>query len=74
MLNTISTKLKCDAKDCKNEAKFFFETKGRSGKCFLCESCLNAILAEGRRQTVPKSPQNTMKKRLDRWAEEANNG
>ncbi len=73
MLSIIFNKTKCDVRDCKNDAVAVFEVKGRQGRCFLCESCLATIAAEGRSRSVPRSPQNAIKKRLDRKSEEARN-
>ena len=73
MLTTITNKTKCDVRDCKNDAQYFFETKGRSGKCFLCSKCLEQIVAQGKTVTVPKSPKNAIKKQMERKLEEQNN-
>ena len=70
MLTNTTVKTKCDVKDCKNPAEFAFETKGRQGRCYLCEACLEQLLNEGRKLRVPKSPKNAIKKQLDRRAEE----
>ena len=70
MVTKTTAKTKCDVKDCKNSAEFAFETKGRQGRCFLCRACYEKLLEEGRKQRVPKSPQNAIKKQLDRRAEE----
>ncbi len=72
MLNNIFNKIKCDVKDCKNDATCSFDVKLRGGKCFLCDSCLAALTSDGRQRTVPKSPQSAIKKRLEHRAEEAN--
>ena len=72
MVTKTTIKTKCDVKDCKNGAEFAFETKGRQGKCFLCKECYEKLLEEGRKLRVPKSPQNAIKKQLDRREEERN--
>ena len=72
MLTTITNKIKCDVKDCKNDATYFFATKGRVGKCFLCEQCLAKLSAQGKTLSVPKSPKNAIKKQMERKIEEQN--
>lgn len=72
MINAITTKTKCDVRDCKNDAQFCFETKGRQNKCFLCAQCLARLSADGRAMTVPKSPKNAIKRQMDKRVEEAN--
>lgn len=58
-------KLKCDVKDCKNLASFSFPSKGRVGKFFLCEQCLQNIVQEVSKSTTPKSPKNTIKRIIE---------
>ncbi len=65
MLQNVTTKTKCDVRNCKNNAAYNFEIKGR-GKCFLCADCLEELFAEYRAHTVPKSPQNIIKKKQER--------
>ena len=70
MLTPITNKTKCDVKDCKNDADYQFATKGRAGKCFLCLKCLAELATQGKTVTVPKSPQNTIKRKMDMKSEE----
>ena len=74
MITKITNKTKCDVKDCKNDATYFFATKGRVGKCFLCSKCLAELIAQGTAVSVrvPKSPKNTIKKQMERKIEEQN--
>lgn len=72
MLTTITNKTKCDVKDCKNDAVYFFATKGRVGKCFLCSDCLAKLSTQGRTLSVPKSPKNAIKRQMERKIEEQN--
>ena len=72
MLTTITNKTKCDVKDCKNDAVYYFATKGRMGKCFVCAQCLDKLISQGRTLRTPKSPQNTIKKQMERKIEEQN--
>ena len=72
MLTTITNKTKCDAKDCKNDAVYFFATKGRVGKCFLCSKCIEKLTTQGKTLCVPKSPKNAIKKQMERKIEEQN--
>lgn len=70
MLTTITNKTKCDVRDCKNDAQYFFSTKGRNGKCFLCANCLAELSTQGRTVTVPKSPKNAIRKKMEMKQEE----
>ena len=70
MLTTITNKIKCDVKDCKNDAVYFFPTKGRVGKCFLCSKCLEELTAQERTLRVPKSPKNAIRKKMEIKIEE----
>lgn len=72
MIFSTTVKTKCDVKDCKNDAKYFFPAKTRNGKFFLCNDCLNGICADGRSLCVPKSPQNAIKRQIDKKSEEQN--
>ena len=72
MLTQISNKTKCDVRDCKNDAEFQFAVKGR-GRCCLCNKCLAELAAQGRTVTVPKSPKNTIKRKMEMKSEEGNN-
>ena len=73
MLTPITNKTKCDVRDCKNDAEYQFATKGRTGKCFICSRCLSELSAQGRTVTVPKSPKNTIKKKMELRSEEQDN-
>lgn len=64
MLKRLSTKTKCDVRDCKNYAVYLFETKGLHGKCFLCEDCLAKLSDESKVRAVPKSPQSAFNKKM----------
>lgn len=65
MIFTATVKTKCDVKNCKNDAEYFFETKGRNGKCFLCKHCYDALASDALKKRVPKSPKNTIRKLMD---------
>ena len=73
MLTPITSKTKCDVRDCKNDAEFTFATKGRVSKCFLCSKCLAALSTQGRTVTIPKSPTNAIKKKMEMKSQEQNN-
>ena len=72
MLTLISNKTKCDVRDCKNDAEYQFATKGRAGKCFLCSKCLAELTNQGATLRVPKSPKNTIKKKMELKSQEDN--
>lgn len=65
MIYTTTARTKCDVKNCKNAAVYYFETKGAFGKCFLCESCYERIADETLRSRAPKSPQNAIKRKQE---------
>ena len=70
MLTPITNKTKCDVKDCKNDADYQFATKGRAGKCFLCSKCLEQLSSQGMALRAPKSPKNTIKRKMEMKSEE----
>ena len=70
MLTPITSKTQCDVRDCKQEAEFSFATKGRVGKCFLCRKCLAELTAQAKTLSVPKSPTNTIKKKMELKSQE----
>ena len=72
MLQPITNKTKCDVRDCKNNAEYQFAIKGRAGRCYLCSKCLSDIAGEGLAPRVPKSPQNTIKKKMELKNKEQN--
>lgn len=72
MLTKSTEKIKCDVKDCKNDAQSYFAAKGLRGKFFICESCLNKLVADAKNERVPKSPQNTIKRKIDVKQKEEN--
>ena len=72
MLTPITNKTKCDVRDCKSDAEYQFSTKGRTGRCFLCSKCLEEMIAEARTIRVPKSPKNTIKKKMELISQEQN--
>ena len=72
MLTAITNKTKCDVRDCKNDADFQFATKGRAGRCFICTKCLAELTAQGATLRVPKSPKNTIMKKMELKSQEQN--
>lgn len=74
MIQPITNKTKCDVRDCKNDAEFSFPIKGRAGRCFLCSKCLTELTFEGKAHTIPKSPKNTIKKKMELKSKEQNYG
>ena len=72
MLTRITNKTKCDVRDCKNDAEFTFATKGRVGRCFLCSKCLAQLTSQAKTLSVPKSPTNTIKKKMELKSQEQN--
>ncbi len=71
MITKTTDKTKCDVKDCKNAAGYCIPAKGRTGKFFLCSACFNKLCEEVLRTVTPKSPKNTIKKIIDKKAEES---
>ena len=70
MLYLTTEKTKCDVKDCKNMAHWYLPVKGRVGKTFLCDECRDQLYKEAIACSTPKSPRNTIKKIIDKKAEE----
>ena len=70
MIIKTTEETKCDVKDCKNTAHCYVPAKGRVGKFFLCKQCFDALANEVLRTVTPKSPKNTIKKIIDKKAEE----
>ena len=70
MLTPITNKTKCDVRDCKNNAEFQFDVKGRAGKCFLCSKCLKELTDQATAVRVPKSPKNTIRKKMELKSQE----
>ena len=60
-----NTNILCDRQNCTNTAKYRFAVKGRMRYCNLCESCMQELYREIAEHTVPRSPQNKIKKTLD---------
>ncbi len=55
----------CDMHCCTNKAEYYFETKGRLGRFFVCKDCMATLLADYKQRTTPKSPKNAIKKAID---------
>ena len=72
MLTPTTVKTKCDVAGCKNLAVCCLPAKGKSGKFFLCDSCLQQIVAQETSRRPPKSPKNTIKKLIDKKETEEN--
>lgn len=72
MINKLISKVKCDVKNCKNNADYHFEIKGKSGKFFICNKCVEQLCAEVTARRIPKSPANTIKRKLAERAKEDN--
>lgn len=70
MIYSTTEKTKCDVKDCKNNATCYIPVKGRVGKTFLCDECRDKLYKEAVSARTPKSPKNTIKKIIDKKAEE----
>ena len=72
-LTPVTHKTKCDVRDCRNDAEYAFPVKGIIGKCYLCASCLADIVKQCPTQRTPKSPANTIKRKMDEKNKELNN-
>lgn len=62
MLNNITSRVKCDCYNCKNDATVSFALKGRAARCNLCADCLEKLYTEILGRATPKSPKNTIKR------------
>ncbi len=65
MINKTIYRTTCDVKNCKNMASFSFDSKGRMGKVYLCQECLEKIASESMQMSVPKSVRNSIKRKMD---------
>lgn len=74
LLTNITTKQKCDVRDCKNDAEVCFPVKGRANRCYLCADCLSKLNSDALSAVTPKSPQNTIKRLSDKREREKNDG
>lgn len=70
MIYSTTENTKCDVKDCKNTAVCYIPVKGKVGKMFLCAECREKLYRQAISASTPKSPKNTIKKIIDRKAEE----
>ena len=73
MLTQLTTKTKCDVRDCVNLAEYQFAVKGRVGRCFICSKCLEQLSKELSALRVPRSPKNTIRKKMELKEQENNN-
>lgn len=65
LVTKTEAKVKCDLRDCKNDASYCVFGKGRIGRFYLCKQCLDDIVANVVKSRTPKSPKNTIKKIID---------
>lgn len=72
LLQKNNAKVQCDVRNCKNVANYYFETKGRVGRCYLCADCYNQ-LAPSNSEKAPPSPQNTIKRKMEKRFKEGDN-
>ena len=70
MIYSTTEKTKCDVRDCKNMARWYIPTKGKVGKMFLCDDCCGKLYKQAIAMATPKSPKNTIKRIIDKKAEE----
>ncbi len=64
MITENTFRVTCDVKNCKNIADFTLPAKGRMGHFYICEECLKKLAKEYADRTVPKSPENAVKKAM----------
>ena len=70
MIYSTTEKTKCDVRDCRNLASYYLPIKGKVGKLFLCKECCDKLYKQAISMRTPKSPKNTIKKLIDKKAEE----
>ena len=58
---------KCSCKGCNNPATSYILTKQ---KVYFCDECFERLASEAIARRTPKSPQNTIKRKLDKKREE----
>ncbi len=69
LLHKSTTTAKCSCKGCTNSATSYILAKQ---KVYLCDSCFERLANEAISRRTPKSPQNTIKRKLDKKQEEIN--
>ena len=67
LLQKSTTTAKCSCKGCTNSATHYILAKQ---KIYLCDSCFERLASEAISRRTPKSPQNTIKRKLDKKQEE----
>lgn len=71
-LTPVTHKTKCDVRDCKRDAEYSFPVKGIMGKCYICADCLMELTKQSPTPRIPKSPTNTIKKKMEQKDKELN--
>ena len=67
LLQKTTNPAKCSCKGCNNSATSYILTKQ---KIYLCDECFERLACEAIACRTPKSPQNTIKRKLDKKREE----
>jgi hypothetical protein len=62
-----TTTSKCSCKGCNNQATSYILTRQ---KVYLCDECFEKLASQAIANRTPKSPQNTIKRKLDQKREE----
>ena len=66
LLQHSTTPAKCSCKGCNNSATSYILAKS---KIYLCDECFERLASEAISRRTPKSPQNTIKRKLDQRQE-----
>lgn len=66
LLQKSTTTSKCSCKGCTNNATSFILARQ---KVYLCDDCFNKLVSQAICCRTPKSPQNTIKRKLDQKQE-----
>lgn len=62
-----ATNAKCSCRGCNNKATSYLLARQ---KVYLCDTCFERLAAEAIAHRTPKSPTNTIKRKLDKKREE----
>ena len=67
LINKSTTQSKCSCRGCNNQATSYILTRQR---VYLCDECFERLATQAIAQRTPKSPQNTIKRKLEQKREE----
>ena len=69
LLQHTTTPAKCSCRGCTNTASSYILAKQ---KVYICDECFEQLASQAIASRTPKSPKNTIKRKLDKKLEEIN--